>query len=102
MKLLVVFMGLLLSSTVMAKEVVKSECAELLITRCESCHYLERICGQVGKKSKRRWKTTLKRMVKRRGAQLNGDEQEILLRCLAGKDPAIVNACSKSSGAPTP
>ena len=86
---------LLYAGTGMAEEVPKSACGDLFLTRCESCHYLERVCSQVGEKSKRRWKATLKRMVKRRGAELSGEEQEILLECLTAPDPAIVKECSK-------
>ncbi|MCF8055878.1 MAG: hypothetical protein K9K37_04465 [Desulfocapsa sp.] len=79
----------------MAAEAPKPECGELLLSRCEKCHYLERVCSQVGEKSKRRWKATLKRMVQRRGAELSGDEQEILLECLTAPNPVIVKECSK-------
>lgn len=71
------------------------ECAELLRDRCQSCHYLSRVCAQVGKKSKRRWKATLKRMVKRRGAELNKEEQVFLLNCLLAPAPDIVEECKK-------
>ena len=70
-------------------------CAELLQNRCQSCHYLGRVCRQVGEKSKRRWKATLKRMVKRRGAVLNTEEQEFLLGCLLAPAPDIKKECGK-------
>jgi len=75
-----------------------SECRELLLNRCQSCHYLERICSKVGEKSKRGWKATLKRMVKRRGAELNAGEQVVLLECLHTSDPAILKECGMSDG----
>jgi hypothetical protein len=73
----------------------KTGCAELLLNRCESCHYLERVCSQVGVKSERRWKATLKRMVKRRGVELNKDEQAFLLKCLSTPSPDIKKECGK-------
>lgn len=73
----------------------KPECAELLRNRCESCHYLSRVCTQVEKKSKRRWRATLKRMVERRGAELTKEEQVFLLDCLVAPAPDIVKECEK-------
>jgi hypothetical protein len=95
MKMIIASMLVLLyAGTGLAAGSPKPKCGELLLSRCQSCHYLERVCSQVGVKSKRRWKATLKRMVKRRGAELSGDEQEILVGCLTAPDPAIVKECS--------
>ncbi len=74
-----------------------SECRELLVNKCQTCHYLERVCSQIGKKSERRWKATLKRMVKRRGAELRMDEQIFLLECLSTSDPGILKECGISN-----
>jgi hypothetical protein len=71
------------------------DCAELLLNRCQSCHYLDRVCRQVGEKSKRRWKATLKRMVQRRGVALSTEEQEFLLGCLLAPAPDIKKECGK-------
>lgn len=71
------------------------ECAELLRNRCQSCHYLGRVCGQVGEKSKRHWRATMKRMVERRGAELNKEEQVFLVDCLLTPAPDIVKECKK-------
>lgn len=84
---------LYLSGSPIAKAESMPGCAELLRNRCQSCHYLERVCSQVGKKSKRRWKATLKRMVKRRGAKLNKEEQPVLLDCLLTPTPDIKKEC---------
>ncbi len=70
-------------------------CAELLRNRCQTCHYLNRVCGQVGEKSKRRWIATVKRMVKRRGAMLNKEEQEYLVDCLLVPAPDVKEECKK-------
>jgi hypothetical protein len=70
-----------------------NECRELLVAKCQECHYLERVCSKVGKKSERRWKATLKRMVKRRGAELRIDEQMLLVQCLSTPDQGILKEC---------
>lgn len=84
-----------LTGPAIAKAESMPGCAELLVNRCQSCHYLDRVCGQVGEKSKRRWKATLKRMVTRRGAVLNTKEQEFLLGCLLAPAPDIIKECRK-------
>ncbi|MEA3469757.1 MAG: hypothetical protein U9R57_16255 [Thermodesulfobacteriota bacterium] len=70
-------------------------CVELLQTRCQSCHYLNRVCQKLEEKSKRRWKATLKRMVKRRGATLSKAEQTFLLDCLSEPAPEVKKECGK-------
>jgi len=71
------------------------DCAEILQNRCQSCHYLARVCSQVGEKSKRRWKTTLKRMVNIHGAEVSAEELKSLLNCLATPTPDIKKECEK-------
>lgn len=94
MRLIVLFVILLLpTEAVFAKSASEPGCFELLEKRCESCHYLSRVCQAVGERSERRWKATIKRMVKRRGATLDLNEQRILLECLAAPDPSIVQGC---------
>ena len=73
----------------------KPDCVELLQARCQECHYLERVCKQVGEHSKRRWKATLKRMVKRRGAEVTDEESKMLLDCLTAPAPGIKKECGK-------
>ena len=73
----------------------KPGCVELLQLRCQECHYLSRVCKEVGERSKRRWKATLKRMVKRRGAEVTKAEQQMLLDCLAAPAPDIKKECGK-------
>ncbi len=70
-------------------------CLELLQDRCQKCHYLSRVCQELGEKSERRWDATLERMVKRRGATLSADEQISLRECLVKPDPAIKQECGK-------
>ncbi len=73
----------------------KPVCAELLQSRCQECHYLSRVCEQVGERSRRGWKATLKRMINRRGAEVTDAERKILLDCLAVPAPDIKKECSK-------
>ena len=72
-------------------------CFSLLEKRCQKCHYLPRICNGLNKKSKGRWNSTLKRMVKRRGAELAEGEQEFLLHCLAAPAADVKEGCKAYS-----
>ena len=84
------------SGTVFAAQTAPvNGCGELLQKRCQSCHYLSRVCIKVGKYSKRRWKATLKRMVKRRGATLNREELKLLTECLALPSADVKKECEK-------
>ncbi len=71
------------------------ECAELLRNRCQSCHYLSRVCEHAGERSKRKWTATLERMVERRGAELNKEEQVFLVDCLQAPASDIIKECKK-------
>ncbi len=73
------------------------DCAQLLTERCESCHYLTRVCQQLGKKSKRRWKRTLKNMA-RYGARVSPAEQRRLVDCLSRPAPKVVQLCAPPAG----
>lgn len=84
----------------LAQESVGKEdtsCATLLLTKCDSCHYLTRVCYRVGKKSKRSWKRTLKSMV-RYGAKLTKEQQNILLACLSDSTGEAQSTCKKYLG----
>ena len=89
----VVFFCLTVAGSVQAESI--PGCAELMLNRCQACHYLDRVCSQIGEKSKRRWAATLKRMVTRRGADLSKEEQEFLLDCLLAPAPDIKKECKK-------
>ncbi len=96
MRLSILFVPLFFfTAPAFAESVPLSGCLELLQARCQKCHYLSRVCQKVGEKSERRWAATLKRMVKRRGATLSGEEQEFLRDCLVTPDPAIKQECGK-------
>jgi hypothetical protein len=74
-----------------------TSCATLLLTKCDSCHYLTRVCYRVGKKSKRGWKRTLKSMV-RYGAKLTEEQQNILLTCLTDSAQEVERFCREYLG----
>lgn len=89
--------GLLLSSSVMGQE----DCIQLLTKRCETCHYLTRVCEKVDKERNKKswfggsegtWKRTVKNMVKQ-GAQLNDAEEIILVNCLSKPTPEVLGLC---------
>ncbi len=88
--LMVVF---LVVKSVVAEPAPQIQCFQLLEKRCQQCHYLERVCQEVDKKSKRKWNATLKRMVKRRGATLRVEEHGILLECLSSPAPDVKKGC---------
>ncbi len=73
-------------------------CARLLAERCTGCHYLSRVCQRLGKKSKRRWKRTVRNMV-RYGARLSPAEQRRLTACLSVPAPEVTQLCSQPAGA---
>ena len=64
------------------------ECIEMLEQNCTSCHYKTRICAKIGKKNKRSWQNTVKRMI-RYGLKINKSEQGKITDCLVslGKNP---------------
>lgn len=86
------FVGLFVFSS--ANAGADEECAKLITTRCEVCHYKTRICESLGKKSKSVWKRTVGNMVSY-GAQLNKDEQQQLVDCLSGPSTDITDLCGK-------
>ena len=69
-----------------------ASCKTLLLTKCDSCHYLTRVCYRLGKKSKRGWKRTLKSMI-RKGTQLTMKEQKLLLECLSSPEGEAQSTC---------
>jgi len=90
-------LGLLLSSPVAGQE----SCTQLLTKRCESCHYMTRVCQKVDRERNKKswfggaegtWKRTVKNMVKQ-GAQLNKAEQQNLVKCLSKPAPEVLSLC---------
>jgi len=74
--------------------VAGDECANLITSRCEVCHYMTRICESLGKKSKGSWRRTVGNMVSY-GAQLNKEEQLSLVDCLSAPSADIKELCKK-------
>ena len=68
------------------------ECGKLITERCESCHYKSRVCQKLGKHTKRRWKRSIKNMV-RYGAKLSKKEEEKLIDCLSKAPPGADYVC---------
>ena len=73
-------------------QVKAGPCAHLLAERCTVCHSTERICEQLGKKSKYRWQRTVELMISR-GARVNPDEAHQLTECLANNPPELQTTC---------
>ncbi len=59
-----------------------TDCQAIIDVKCVKCHYKTRICDALGTKSKRKWKRTIKFMVKQ-GAQLSKEEQVLVVDCLS-------------------
>jgi hypothetical protein len=57
------------------------DCTEQLTNKCISCHYNTRICDKIGKKNRRAWQNTTKRMI-RYGLKLADAEVEQITECL--------------------
>lgn len=79
----------------------EENCIQLLTTRCETCHYLTRVCQKVDKEQNKKswfggaagtWKRTIKNMVKQ-GAKLNKEEENILVECLSKPTQEVLNVC---------
>jgi hypothetical protein len=75
------FFFLVILSNAVSFDTKEKNCAILLNTRCDTCHYRARICQALGEKSKREWERTVKTMV-RYGVKLTKAQQKILASCL--------------------
>ena len=68
-------------------------CAELVKSKCLSCHLETRICQKVKKrKGKSSWKRTIKSMV-RHGADLSKSEQKRIVTCLRKPSSEVLDFC---------
>ena len=61
---------------------LKAVCSSIVNAKCVRCHYKTRICDALGTKSTRKWKKTIKFMMKQ-GAELTEDEQNKIIACLS-------------------
>ena len=75
-----------------AKGLAAEPCTELILENCTRCHYSTRICEKLGKKSKRAWKSTMKRMV-RYGLALDKDIMKEITNCLVDMPPETKGVC---------
>ena len=84
-----------------APAIAEESCTQLLTNRCETCHYMTRVCQKVERESSKKkwpggvegtWKRTMKNMVKQ-GAKLNKEEEKILVECLSRPTPEVLNIC---------
>jgi hypothetical protein len=69
-----------------------TDCQAIIDVKCVKCHYKTRICDALGTKSKRKWKRTIKFMVKQ-GAQLSKEEQVLVVDCLSTMPKASDIVC---------
>ena len=79
----------------------EESCIQLLTKRCETCHYMTRVCQKVDRERNKKswfggsegtWKRTIKNMVKQ-GAQLNKAEEDILVDCLSTPTSEVLSLC---------
>jgi len=75
----------------------EENCSTLMLTRCDTCHYLTRACYALGKKSKWGWRQTIRAMVGR-GAKLTDEEQKILVECLGEPTEEAKTTCRQYYG----
>ena len=92
---LVTLVVLGLAGIASAAEKQPTACMDLYLKRCDQCHYMDRVCKQVEKRSARGWKKTIERMVKVRGAEVSEAEKEQLVECLAAPASDIKAECNK-------
>ncbi len=92
-----VLLGLLLFvvPAVGAAAAEDEDCYQLLENHCQSCHMLGRVCKKLDKKSERAWKSTIVRMVKRRGAEVDAQQQAVIVKCLVSRDASLVQGCEQ-------
>ena len=81
--------------TIVAAEGEAGECYQQLENNCQKCHMLGRVCGKLEKKSERAWKKTVTRMVERRGAKVDAQQQAAIVKCLATRDASVVQGCKQ-------
>lgn len=98
---LVVFMATCFIQTSISSAQENKSCVPLLTERCETCHYLTRVCQKVDKERNKKslfgspkgtWKRIIKNMVKQ-GAQLNNEEENILIECLSKPTQEVLDEC---------
>jgi len=75
--------------------IAEERCLALLAGKCRACHLdSERICEQLGKKSRTGWENSINNMV-RHGAELNEKEIELAVACLLPAKPGADFVCGE-------
>ncbi|MEN8143005.1 MAG: hypothetical protein ABFQ82_05345 [Thermodesulfobacteriota bacterium] len=85
-------LALILLLSVPLSGLADQDCADLLEKNCTSCHYNTRICNKIGKKNKRKWKTSVKRML-RYGLKLDKKTQNTIVDCLVALEKDATLFC---------
>lgn len=79
----------------------RESCVQLLVERCEVCHYMTRVCQKVDKERKKKswfgssegkWKRIVKNMVEQ-GAQLTEAEEQVVVQCLSEPADEVLSLC---------
>ena len=94
---LVIFFVIWGGASALSKEKIAEDelaCKTLLLKKCDDCHYMTRVCYDVGQKSTRKWKRIIKKMV-RRGMKITKNEEVTLLSCLGEKVEETKNICDE-------
>ena len=86
---LALILGLTTPFSLMAEE----DCTDLLEKNCTGCHYNTRICNKIGKKNKRKWNATVKRML-RYGLKIDKKTQKEIAGCLVSLDKNETQFCT--------
>jgi len=93
-------LGLFFSTPAFSQE----NCKQLLLSRCETCHYITRVCQKVEKEMSKKywfggpegtWKRTIQNMVKQ-GAVLSDAEEETLVQCLSKPADDVLELCKQT------
>jgi len=64
----------------------------LVTGKCDTCHSIDKICKNIGKKDSSAWEKTIDRMIKK-GAKVSGDEKKEILAYLPGLEPGTNPIC---------
>lgn len=70
------------------------DCGEMLNTKCTGCHYNTRVCEKIGKKNRRSWQNTTKRMI-RYGLKITKAEIDEITDCLVSLENNPEIFCDK-------
>ncbi|MBU0673376.1 MAG: hypothetical protein KJ950_01880 [Proteobacteria bacterium] len=93
MNIRIIFFFVLMSQMTIPLQIRAGQsCGDLVAANCTKCHYATRICGKLGTKSTRGWKSTIKRMV-RYGLSINDENRDQIIDCLVELPPGSAEIC---------